>query len=160
MFSRNRLTRRPGFTLIEMILVTAVMAVLASIILIAVNPSRNLARARNANRQRDVGEIVRAIQLYIIKNGSRPAGIDATLRMIGTSVSGCDVLCPNLAVITAIGCLDLNPSLTGPFLAAIPEDPQQGSPEKTHYAIKLLPNGKLHVTACGAEVGETITAEQ
>ncbi|OGJ65976.1 hypothetical protein A3F36_03135 [Candidatus Peribacteria bacterium RIFCSPHIGHO2_12_FULL_55_11] len=84
---------RYGFTLIELLLVIGIIGVLASIVIVAINPTRQLAQARNATRRMDTGEIMKALQQYQIKTRSLPAGIDTTLKMIGTDSSGCDVAC-------------------------------------------------------------------
>jgi prepilin-type N-terminal cleavage/methylation domain-containing protein len=46
--SFKKVTR--GFTLIELLVVIAVIGVLAAIVLLAVNPTEQLARGRDANR--------------------------------------------------------------------------------------------------------------
>ena len=346
MFPPYRYSVHRGFTLIELLLVVNIIAILVSIILLALQPARRLAEARNAARRNDVLAILQAIQQHIIERGTPPAGIDGTLRMIGTSATGCDIFCTRVGIpmvtktlsvrvaasnedaeesilplgdirlqdeklelahdaeqgdqiigmrfahvaipreatilaahitmhaaspasagkshltffghatddapafvhvhhdienrtrtaanvpwnpadwtepgaeyetpdlreivqeivrrpgwgsgqslaflvegtgtrfaasydgdpaaspiltITAVSasgsilperCLDLSPALVGPLLGTLPHDPHSGSAEKTYYAVERLPTGRVRVEACGAELGEEISAEQ
>lgn len=50
-----------GFTLIEVLIVIAILAILASIAIVAMNPGRHLADARNTQRQAHVASILNAI---------------------------------------------------------------------------------------------------
>lgn len=85
---------RRGFTLIELLLSIGIIGVLAAIVIVAINPTRQLASSRNAMRRSDTKQIVSALQQYKVdNNGSLPDGIDTSLRMIGTDVSGCNTLC-------------------------------------------------------------------
>ena len=84
---------RKAFTLIELLLVIGVIAILAAIVIVAINPTRQLSQARNAMRRRDAGEIMRALQQYAVDKGSLPLGMDNRLQMIGTNAAGCSVAC-------------------------------------------------------------------
>lgn len=85
---------KPGFTLLEILLVVAAIAVLAGIVIVAINPARQIGQTRNAARRSDVGAILNAIYQYSIDNsGLVPNTIDTNLRMLGTSNTGCDVAC-------------------------------------------------------------------
>lgn len=148
---------RPAFTLLELLLVVGIIGVLASVVIVAIHPSRQLAKARNAQRRGNIRVIVNAAEQYSIENGGNvPTGIDTTLRMIGTAASGCSVSCGASGSTTAAGCLNLSPPLVSEYLPAIPEDPSQGSAAKTYYAITEDNRNRLTVRACAAELGETI----
>lgn len=70
--------RCTGFTLVELLIVIAIIAVLAGVVIIAVNPSRQLADARNAQRFSDINSILNAFWQYAIDNNGRwqPASAD------------------------------------------------------------------------------------
>ena len=57
-----------GFTLIEILVVIGIIAVLASIVIIAINPARQFAQARNTQRQANVESILNAIGQHIADN--------------------------------------------------------------------------------------------
>lgn len=83
-----------GFTLLEILVATGVFVMLASIVVVGVNPARQISNTRNAQRTGAVVNIQGAINHYALDGfGGYPAGIDSTLRMIGTSTTGCDIIC-------------------------------------------------------------------
>ncbi len=66
--------QKKGFTLIELLVVIAIVGVLAAVVLIAINPARRLAQARDAGRKSDISQIATAITAFYTSNanGSYP----------------------------------------------------------------------------------------
>jgi len=92
-----------GFTLIEMIIVVAIIAILAALIFVATKPLKRFQETNNAVRFAEIDSIARAIKQYQVDNfGRNPTGLDSTLRMIGTDSSGCNVDCGSTSEISYI----------------------------------------------------------
>jgi type IV pilus assembly protein PilA len=146
-------TRR-GFTLIELLLVIGIIAILASIVIVAINPTKQLGDARNAQRRSDVNTILNAVYQYAIdNNGNLPSGIPTgTARricMTGLMGSGCTG--------APLNGVDLN-VLTGSYLVRVPVDPLvTAAGTGTNYFIVQDANGRITVSAPYAEQGETIS---
>ncbi|HEX9679693.1 MAG TPA: type II secretion system protein, partial [Candidatus Saccharimonadales bacterium] len=67
MFFWNR--KRSGFTLIELLIVIGIIAVLAGIIYVAIDPARRLGEARDAERWGSVNAVLNAVLKYTVDNG-------------------------------------------------------------------------------------------
>lgn len=87
---------RLGFTLIEILIVIAIMAVLAAAIMIAIDPAKRQKQARDAARKSDIGQVANALRAYYTANSAYPA----------TSGSGSS---SGLTALTATGDLKLIP---------------------------------------------------
>ena len=61
-----------GFTLLELIVVMSVLGVLASVVLLIVDPAEQLARGRDTNRLQLVSQLGHAIQAYYFVEGELP----------------------------------------------------------------------------------------
>jgi len=85
---------KKGFTLIELLIVITIIAILAAVVFVAIDPAKRFTEARNSVRWSEVKSIADAILQYEVDNdGDIPPGIDDTLRMLGTDNSGCNVNC-------------------------------------------------------------------
>ena len=152
----NLIKNRKGFTLVELLIIIAIISILFSVILVAVDPARRFAEARNAVRQMDVRDILEAILTYTVDfKCNLPAGIDnlpGTSQILGTKTTGCGGQC---TATTGVGpdCLDLTSSLVETYLSAIPADPGSGSAANTDYFVNKTAGGRILVGACDPERG-------
>lgn len=147
-----------GFTLIEILLVVALIALLAGIVIIAVNPGKQLADGRNARRRADVTTILNGIYQYSIDhNGRLPTGILQNADCAGTSANE---ICRSSSGDDCSGLTDLSPLTTNQtYLAAIPVDPSvSGNVPNSGYFVNQTTNGRVTVCAPSSEQGIFISA--
>ncbi len=143
-----------GFTLIEILLVVAAIAILAGIVILAINPNKQLGDTRNAQRRADVNTILNAMYQYAIdNNGSLPAIPTGSCSLVAANQvckAGATGTCStgvSLAVLTA----------SEKYLTAIPTDPTVSSTDGSGYYISKSVNGRVTVCAPSAEQSATIT---
>jgi len=154
-----------GFTLVELIIVIAVIAILAAAIFVAIDPARRLHESRNARRWSDVTTLVDAIVKYQADNAgthySAVSGITGGKYVIMGTTTDDDGLCAEedtaadacANVSTGSGtsdCIDLS-SIGSNYLGNVPYDPQNGSAEDTSYYIKRDSNNAITIGACDEE---------
>ncbi len=151
--------KNKGFTLLEVLLVVAAIGILAGIVIVALNPGKQLGDTRNAQRRSDVNAILNAIYQYSIdNNGNLPTGIDSvtgTAQVLGTAGSGLDSTCTATTTV-AVG-LNLSTDLVPDYVVGIPTDPQTGSAANTDYYVNRDANGRVTVGACDPEQSATIS---
>ena len=72
-----------AFTLIELLVTIAIVGVLAALVLVAINPARRLAQARDSGRKSDIGAIATALQAYFTSNnGSYPTALQGLAQLV------------------------------------------------------------------------------
>lgn len=142
------MTNKKGFTLLEILLVVAAIAILAGIVIVAINPGKQLGDTRNAQRQSNVNTILNAVYQYAVdNNGSLPTGITTTQTEICKTGGTCAGLV-DLGVLTA----------DEKYLTAMPNDPNGVcNANGVCYEIKKSANGRITVVAPDAEQGVTIS---
>ena len=129
---KHKLSFSSGFTLIELLVVIGIIGILATVVLVAINPGRQFASARDSQRRSDIYSIVNAIYQYSVENnGIVPISITTTPTQIGTQV----------------GLVNLSADLVPTFIARIPQDPSTGTPENTGYTIYQDLNGRIVASA-------------
>lgn len=153
------LRKKQGFTLIEILLVIGIIAVLATVVIVALDPAKRFADARNARRTSDIQSILSAVHQYVIDNkGEFPADLTNTEKQIGTATSGCEVSAGGCSVSGSGDCIDL--SSLEKYLKTTPFDPQNGYSSYTEYSIVKDDNGIVTVRACQAENEEEISVSR
>ncbi len=133
---------RKGFTLIELLVVIAIVAILSTVVFVALNPVGRFADARNARRFSDINSILTAIHQSIVDNdGALPAGL--ATGQAATEIGTC-VTCDNLTAPLAA------------FLDSIPTDPSGGTAANTGYFVEVDSNGIVTISAPDAENAVTV----
>jgi len=136
-----------AFTLLEILLVVAAIAILAAIVIVAINPQRQLGKVRDTERQSEVAALKDAIEGYSIDNdGEYPSGIDVNRYKEVCDTEAVDPSnCPN----DYIDLSDLVPD----HLVGIPRDPQASdNKEDTGYEVGKDGNGNITVKAPDTEI--------
>ena len=135
-----------GFTLLEVLLVVAIIAILAGIVILAINPTKQLADARNSQRRVDVNTILNGVYQYAVDTNNIPASITTTATEV----------CKTGGVCT--GFIDLSVlTLNEKYVVSIPIAPQCGSTNGTCYRIVKTANNRVTVSAMNPENGATIS---
>jgi type IV pilus assembly protein PilA len=112
--SSVRINNKRGFTLIEILVVIGIIAILAAIVIIAINPARQFAQARESQRVSNVNAILNAIGQNIADNkGLFTCTAYSTLPATAADISG-----------TAA---NIRSCLVPTYLPELPFDPVTGS---------------------------------
>lgn len=141
---------KKGFTLVEVLLVVVIIAILAGIVIVAINPGRQISQANNTQRQSDVKTILDAVHEFAVDNrGTMPASITAAATEMGSGAGLIDI------------CTDLVPT----YIAEMPFDPTDADAaytDCTAYAsgytiVQDATSNRITVAAPTAELSATIS---
>lgn len=123
---------KKGFTLIELVIVIGILAILATVVVLVLNPAQLLAQARDSQRMSDLGSIKSAIALYLATATSTTitAGPRSTVNTTcWFTVCTGSAVCTVFATTTVDGngwvAVDLRGTTGGSPLSALPLDPSQ-----------------------------------
>lgn len=135
-----------SITLIEILLAIGILAILVSIVLIAINPGAHVSIVRDAQRREDTESMLGAVLQYAVDHdGELPPEIP-----LGEKKEVCqfrEERCEGIP-------LDILVSEN--YLKEIPVDPSWEEKSGTHYFMMRATDGEITVFAPGAEGAERI----
>lgn len=130
-FSYSICMGRKAFTLLELMLVLGIIGILTAIVLVAINPTKQLNDTKGVSRNSAIREIENAISQYIIDGN--------TLTGIPTIKAQAKDICQT--AVTGTACTDApingyDLSILSPdYLVAIPTDPSETGTTLTGYRL-------------------------
>lgn len=117
-----------GFTLIEILVVIGIIAILAAVVIVAINPARQFAQARNSQRVSNISAILNAVGQRMADHKGlfrEPTETECTAAMditTATSTIG------NSGTAIEGPLVNLRPCLVPTYMAELPVDPSVGLP--------------------------------
>ncbi len=141
--------QQQGVTLVELVVTIGLVALIAGISLIALNPSQYFARGRNTQRWAHVNTVLNAVQQRTADNrgawnstcGAATVSLPSATTTIGSNP----------------GYTDLSACLVPTYVPTIPLDPSVGVATSTGYVIFKDANNRITIAAPSAELGEYIS---
>jgi len=129
-----RVQSQRGFTLLEILIVIAIIGILAAVVLASLNSSR--VKARDAQRVAQLKEVEKALAIYYTTNGRYPAGGGSgdTAPLVQTSI-------PSALV-------------TGGLLGSLPTDPIYSDPDAGYFYCSKGPDYDGYVLLANIESDE------
>lgn len=159
----KKLSKQLAFTLIELLVVIGIIATLAVVVFVALNPILRFQEARNSRRWNDVNNLITAVHECIVDAdgvtsgciGSLTAG--NTYEIVSTGTSGCDDVCTG--VTSDSSCADLDTNLAA-YLKTLPTDPSGVASGHTEYSISIDSNNIVTINSCSAENSAVISVSR
>ena len=149
---------RKGLTTVEICILLAIIAMIAAVIFIVIDPAAKKAAVRNAQRWTDVALLMEGVQTVFTESHGELSGdltgIDTdptTVQMItsGTTQTSCGNICATETVAAYDCSVDFSAMAHDGYVAAVPMDPLSTDATSEYYMN--YNDGVFTVGSCVAE---------
>jgi len=145
---------KKGFTIIEIIIITSVIVILAGITIVSVNPLKRIEDSRDAQRYADIQSIAHALELYTTDNGDIPSDFNITTVDIDEKYMLCGGA--NSYERTCLGetrlCVRVNDAdFLGVYLDDLPIDPTKTLTSVSGYYITRKNDDMIAFGSCESD---------
>ncbi len=137
---------RAGFTLLEVLMVIGILAILAAVVLVAINPARQFKIARDSQRSANISTILNAIGQNLTDHG----GVFTCEGVIT------EVPASKTEMAAEEGSFDIAKCLVPDYISVLPFDPSKDGANysdefdyKTGYYIESDAEGRITISADG-----------
>lgn len=162
-----------GFTLIELLIVIGIIAILAGIVLVAVNPAEQFGKANDSERKSELSALLSAVYQFGTSPSNRGALPTCPINGVDSAIPLCDGLDDDLFDPTAVAAydsaiqlgttvdvnhMDCSGVLVPSYIRDIPVDPTNtyDAADTGYYICRSgTPVDVVYVLAPGAEVFTT-----
>jgi len=143
---------KKGFTLIEILIVIGLIAVLAGVLIVALNPARQFSQARDAQRWNNIDTIMSAVIANLTDNRGTFTCAAGAIPATATKMA------------SGAGNYDIGPCLSPTYAVSVPFDPSAAGAHWTtsadydlNYTImRDATTGRITIDAPGAEITRPI----
>ncbi len=147
---KNQFKKIQGFTLLELLVVIGIIAILAGVVIVALNPGRQFAQARDAQRWSHVNTILNAIGQNMADNRGNWTCTSPGGGALPTSTA--------TQIGTATGNYNISPCIVPLYVSIMPLDPSTGTASSTGYNVLYDDtNRRVTISAIAPEITTPIS---